>query len=179
MYSEIFISFFNPLCFFQHTYIAIRWFLIDEPFRTVRRGILPLSSNFLLEALQPVFADCFLGDLAFPDYYYIPTICPKLLLYLSVSGNILIKLLLPELPVCFRSCCVPATRMPVPEATVYKNHCPIFRKYYIWFPRIPAVILAIPVSFREQILSDDFLRSGVLSSYMRHIEMPLFLRQNV
>lgn len=104
-----------------------------------------LPSDFLLKALQSVYAVCFLGNLAFPDYYHIPTICTKLLLYLSVSGNILIKLLLPEFPVCCRSCCVPAARMSVPEAAVYKNHCPIFRKYYIWFPRIPAVILAISV----------------------------------
>lgn len=67
----------------------------------------------------------------------------------------------------------------MPEAAVHENHRMVFRKNDIRFAGISAVILAIPVSFREQILSDDFLRSGVLSSYMRHIEMPLFLRQNV
>lgn len=64
-----------------------RRFFIDESLRTVRRRIFPLPSNFLLEALQSVYTVRFLGNLAFPDDYHIPAFCPKLLLYLSFSGD--------------------------------------------------------------------------------------------
>ena len=69
--------------------------------------------------------------------------------------------------------------MPVPETAVDENHRTIFRKDDVRLARISAVVLAIPVSFREKVLSDDLFRLRVLSAYMRHVEMPLFPCQNV
>lgn len=42
-----------------------------------------------------------------------------------------------------------------------------------------AVAFAILAAFRKEELSDNYLRSGVISSYLRHVEMLLFIRQIV
>lgn len=55
----------------------------------------------------------------------------------------------------------------------------LFRKKDIRFSWDICCIFAIPVAVQEQVLSDNFLESGVISSYLRHIDMPLFIHQTV
>lgn len=90
-----------------------------------------------------------------------------------------LEFLLPELSIRGRHSRIPASRMSVPKAAMYKYCSMILWKNNVRFTRIPAVVLTIPVSFGKQILSHDLFRFCIHSAYMRHIKMPLFLRQHI
>ena len=59
--------------------------------------------------------------------------------------------------------------MPMPKATIYKNHYLIFGKNNIWLSWKPDIIFSIAESFRKKILSDQLLWLSVLTPYPRHI----------
>jgi len=85
----------------------------------------------------------------------------KLNLGLHDSGYILAELLVPELLARLRKGGESATRMSVPEAPVYENHCPVFRKDDIRSSRKIAAVQAEAVAKPVEDLSNRQLRCSV------------------
>lgn len=64
---------------------------------------------------------------------------------------------------------IPATRMPVPEAAMYKDNCLILRKHYVGLTNHLANILPEPEPSSKQSLTKLYLNRGILPSYVAHI----------
>jgi hypothetical protein len=115
---------------------------------------------------------------AFPDDGHAPAKGSERLHMASVAFYIFLKFLPPEVLIGSRRGCEMAAFVPVPEATVDKYHCAIFRKYEIG--RSGQFLHMEPVakpSGKKQGAKCPF-RPGVLSADVRHHAAALWSGRN-
>ena len=96
-----------------------------------------------------------------------------------ISGYITDYLFPPKLRIVFRPYKVAAARMPVPEASVYKNHRFIFGKNDVRFPWKPSIVFPIAEPFGKEILSDKLFGLGILVPDTGHIIASSFGRMYI
>ena len=68
---------------------------------------------------------------------------------------------------------ITATRMPVPEAAMYKDNRLILGKHYIRLTNHLADILPVSETSGKQSLTKFDFNRGILTSYVAHIDVPL------
>ena len=93
---------------------------------------------------------------------------------LKIILHVFLEFSYPEISSGFWCCGILAILMPVPEASVNKNHSFIFRKYNIRFSREPWIILSESKPAPEQAGTHLLFYCGVLSMDAGHIPASLF-----
>ena len=112
--------------------------------------------------------------LAFPYHDDFPAEGHKPCLDSGITPDIAVDLILPEPPVGLRQRKQPAAPVPVPEASVHKNHGMPFLQDNIRRARQRPDIQTVAESGGKEALAHDKLRTRVLATDVRHADMPLF-----
>ena len=116
----------------------------------------------------------FAVNLTLPDNNNTPAKTLQFLCHTCISFLVALYLCLPEVYVASRHPETGTALMPVPETAVDKYNSPVFRKDHVRMAWQALVILPVPETLAEQVLTDKNLRFGVFSVYLRHVVMALF-----
>ena len=73
----------------------------------------------------------------------------------------------------------PAPLVPMPEAPVHKDACPVFPQHYVRFPRQSRMVEPISEATTPQEFAHQHFRLRVLALYRSHAPVPLFRSQFV
>jgi len=135
-----------------------------------------LRSYFHESGLQVVYS----GQIAFPHDDHAPALAPQALADLLVPGNVRGKFPFPEINTRFRSVRIPAALMPVPEAAMHKNHCPVLWQNNVG-PAKHTVPRAKPEAEAESVKQGTYqlFRSRIPRANTGHIPASTLLTQPV
>ena len=104
----------------------------------------------------------------FPDYGHPPAEREKMFPDLTIAGSIALELRKPIVAVGRRSRRVPASGMPVPEASVHKAHCPVPPEDQVRFPWKRAAVEPEPESSCVDGSPQETFGPSVLAADPRH-----------
>ena len=117
--------------------------------------------------------------LAFPDDCDAPSQRPKIFDGLSISHDISIEFVLPELCPRLRNGCFFAAGVAMPKASVDEDNDTVLREHEIWRARevMPMEPVAEPKSMSRSAYS--YLCQGVFRPHLRHQPGPMLRRKAV